>query len=78
MSREKSDDIRVHVIEEIAVLSEDDRGWKRKLTLTQWNGNPAKLDIRSWNEDNSRCSRGLTFTDEEMRNLVEAMDERGI
>lgn len=71
-------EIRVHVVEEIATLSFDEKGWARKLTLTQWNGNPAKLDIRSWNGDNSRCSRGITLTDDEMRKLVEAMNERGV
>ena len=78
MSKEKTEDVRVHVVEEIAILSEAENGWKKKLTLTQWNGNPAKLDIRSWNEDNSRCSRGLTLTEEEMENLVNAMSERAV
>lgn len=75
---EKNEEIRVHVVEEIAVISESENGWKKKLTLTQWNGNPAKLDIRAWNEDNSRCGRGMTFTNEEMSKIVTAMQERGV
>lgn len=74
----KKNDIRVHIVEEIAVIAESDNGWVKKLTLCQWNGNPAKLDVRAWNEDNSRCGKGMTFTQEEMAVIVKAMEERGI
>lgn len=73
---ERNEDIRVHIVEHIAVLSKDDNGWKKELTLTQWNGNGAKYDIRSWNEDYSRCSRGITLTPDELACLLHGMSNR--
>lgn len=58
----------------LGILSRNERGWVKALTLTSWNGNPAKLDIREWNEDYTRCSKGVTFTDEEAKVLKAILD----
>jgi len=55
--------------ERIAVLSVTESGWMKEVTLTSWNGGPAKLDIRSWSPDHKKMARGLTFTDEEALRL---------
>jgi hypothetical protein len=42
--------------------------------LVSWNGREAKFDIREWNEDHTRMSKGLTFTKEEILKLKEILE----
>lgn len=60
----------------LAILSSTGTTEKR-LTLTSWNGNPAKLDLRIWRTDESppRPGRGITLTDEEARILADALTQ---
>lgn len=53
------------IIEKIAVISERTGGWKLELNRVKWNNGMEKLDLRPWNEDHSKCSKGLTLTDKE-------------
>ena len=59
----------------IAEISSGGKSAKR-LTLTGWNGNPAKLDLRTWITDESgreTPGRGITLTDEEAQALADAL-----
>lgn len=38
--------IEYEIIEEIGVLSENARGWRKELNKVSWNGRPPKYDIR--------------------------------
>ena len=33
------------ILEEVAVLSENARGWRKELNLISWNGRPPKFDL---------------------------------
>lgn len=57
--------IEYEIIEEIGVLSENARGWRKELNRISWNGRPAKYDIRDWAEDHEKMGKGITLTDEE-------------
>lgn len=37
------------------------------------NGNAAKLDIREWHPNHERCGKGITLTEDEGRNLYDAL-----
>ena len=71
-----SKEVTFEIREHIAVLSEGKDGWKKEVTITSWNGGPARLDIRSWSPDHERMTRGIAFTDEEERNLAIALAGR--
>ena len=47
----------------------------KRLTLTSWNGNPAKLDLRTWREESGELKpgKGITLTEEEGKALMEAL-----
>lgn len=69
MAREDYD-MNWEIKDHIGILSKNSRsGWRRELTRTRWNGNPAKLEIRDWNEDYTKAGKGMTFTDDEMGTL---------
>lgn len=64
----------VHEI--LGVLSESADGWKREVTLTSWNGQPPKIDIRYWDPDHERMTRGITMFEDEAKKLAQILSER--
>lgn len=60
--------IEFKVLEECGTLSTNANGWELKLRYMSWNGKDAKYDLRSWKED--KCSKGITFTGEELESLL--------
>ncbi len=61
--------IEYEIIEEVGVLSENTRGWRKELNRVSWNGRPAKYDIRDWAENHEKMGKGITLTDEEAEAL---------
>lgn len=48
----------------------------KRLTITSWNGRPAKLDLRTWRTDENgqqQPGKGLTLTDTEAATLAQAI-----
>ncbi len=66
-------EITCKITKEIAVLSENDKGYTKEANFVSWNGNNAKLDIREWHPNRERCGKGVTLNDEEGRKLFEAL-----
>lgn len=66
--------IEYEIIEEIVVLSENARGWRKELNKVSWNGRPPKYDIRDWSEDHEKMGKGITLTDEEAEVLKKLLD----
>lgn len=64
-------DKNYEIIERIAVLSENASGWRKELTLTKWFDNEPKYDIRDWNNNYSKCGKGITLTKEELNSLLQ-------
>ena len=44
-------DFTFNIEEQIAVLSENNKGWTKELNIVSYNGRPAKYDIREWSPD---------------------------
>lgn len=61
------------IIEEIAVLSENEKGWRKELNLIAWNGREPKYDIRDWAPEHEKMGKGVTLTKEELRELEGAI-----
>ena len=57
------------ILEEVAVLSENARGWRKELNLISWNGRPPKFDLREWAPDHEKMGKGITITNEEFAEL---------
>ena len=62
------------IVEEIAVLSENNKGWRKELNLVNWNGRPPKFDLRDWAPDHEKMGKGLTLTNEEFEQLQKAIE----
>ena len=68
------DIIKYDIVKKIAVLSEGSKGWTKEINLVSWNGKPAKVDIRDWNHETGKMSKGLTLSYDEAQLLKEALD----
>ena len=62
-------DFTYEIVEEIAVLSENDKGWRKELNLIAWNGRDPKFDIRDWAPNHEKMGKGVTLTQEELKQL---------
>ena len=61
------------IIEEIAVLSENEKGWRKELNLIAWNGREPKYDIRDWAPEHEKMGKGVTLSKEELKQLGSAI-----
>ena len=52
-----------------------DKSWQYRLTKTSWGGKDAKFDLRQWSPEGDKYSKGLTFTDSELYDLLNAIEE---
>lgn len=71
-------ELKFEITEEIGILSENAKGWTKELNMISWNDNPAKYDIREWNPDHTRMSKGITLTREEMQELIDLLKDSEI
>ena len=66
-------DIKYEIIEQLGVLSESEKGWKKELNLVSWNGREPKYDLRDWSENHEKMGKGITLSEEEaikLRNIL--------
>lgn len=67
------DKFSYEIVEEIAVLSENQRGWRKELNLVSWNGRPPKFDLRDWGPVHEKMGKGVTLSNEEFAELKKAL-----
>lgn len=72
----RNNELRFEIVEQVAVLAEQPTGWTKELNLVSWNDNPPKYDIREWNPEHDRMSKGVRLSPEEMQRLKEAVMDR--
>lgn len=67
------EDFKYEIVEEIGVLSENPKGWRKELNRISWNGGVPKYDIRDWAPGHEKMGKGITLSEEEMRKLKELL-----
>lgn len=68
-------DIKFEIKENVGVLSESSKGWKKELNLISWNDKEPKFDIREWSPDHQKMGKGATLSREELKSLKEILGE---
>ena len=63
------------ITEELGVLSESTKGWRKELNLVSWNGANPKYDLRDWAPDHEKMGKGITLTEEELRELKSIIED---
>lgn len=70
-------DLKYEIKKRLGVIGETSNGWKKELNVVSWNDRNPKLDIREWDENHEKMSKGVTFNiDEtiELKKLLEDVD----
>ncbi|AUS97945.1 hypothetical protein CDQ84_00730 [Clostridium thermosuccinogenes] len=71
-------DIKFDIVKSFGVISEGKDGWKKEVNLVSWNGRKPKLDIREWDENHEKMSKGITLTASEvaeLKKILAGLDE---
>ena len=62
------------IIKKVATLN-DSKSWTKELNIVKWGQNTEKYEIRAWTANNQIAGKGITFTEEELRKLRDALNE---
>jgi len=69
-------DVEFSIVEKIGIIENYKSGWSKEANLVAWNGNPPKLDIRDWDPNHERMSRGITLHEKEAEKLAQLLAGR--
>ena len=61
----------------LAVLSASG-AYEKQVNLISWNGADAVVDIRTWNTETGKASKGITIKPDEVPALIEALQAAGL
>lgn len=70
-----SGEIDFKIIRKIKTIVEYQTGWSMELNVVSWNGGVPKYDIRNWNPNHERMTKGLTLYEAEAKALAEKLYE---
>ena len=70
MAKNNNNDFSFTIEKHLGVIATNSSGWTKELNLISWNGKAAKYDIRDWDENHEKMSRGITLNTEEMNKIV--------
>lgn len=68
-------EIKSEIIQHLCVLEERNAGWNLEFNIVKWNDDEPKYDIRPWNEDHSKCGKGITLTEDNLKALIEYCEQ---
>ena len=71
-------DVTFEITRKCGIIGTEKGGWTRELNVVVWNGGEPKFDVRSWNDDHTRMTRGITYFDnyDEKQKLLKEITEQ--
>ena len=67
-------EITYDVVKKIGVIA-DNSAWETQVNLISWNHAKPKFDIRKWNVETNKMSKGISLTESEARALADLLLE---
>ncbi|WP_320047480.1 PC4/YdbC family ssDNA-binding protein [uncultured Ilyobacter sp.] len=68
-------DIKFEIVENLGVIGEGAKGWKKEVNFISWNNRAPKIDIRDWDSNHEKMGKGITLSKEEAKKLKEILSE---
>ena len=68
-------EIKFDIIKNLGILSEGAKGWKREVNIISWNDRKPKIDIRDWDESHVKMGKGITLSNDELKQLKEILNQ---
>ena len=75
--RPDNEEVLFEIQETIGILRKSNTGWTRELNVVSWNGGMPRFDIREWDPQHEKMSRGITFTKAEADQICKWFSVRG-
>ena len=69
-------DIEYRMVEHLGVIDAHKNGWNREVNIVAWNGKQPKIDIRDWDPEHERMSRGITLYEREAIKLARILSQK--
>jgi len=63
--------ITFEIREYLGTIAKYETNWRKELNIVSWNGGTPKFDIRDWDEQHVKMSKGITLSAWEMRKVVD-------
>ncbi|MGL5330212.1 MAG: YdbC family protein [Peptostreptococcaceae bacterium] len=70
--------IKFDIQEHCGVISESAKGWSKELNLVSWNNGQPKFDIRDWDPSHEKMGKGITLTNDELKELKRILNEMNL
>ena len=68
-------ELKFEITERFGVLSESAKGWSKEINLVSWNDREPKYDIREWDPEHEKMSKGITLNRDEVIKLRDCLNE---
>ena len=68
-------DFKYEIVKTLGVVSQPNNGWIKELNLISWNNREPVYDLRTWDEAHERMGKGITLTEEDLKNLKDLLNE---
>lgn len=75
-NQRNNNEVTFELKEHIGVLEERKDGWTKEVNIVAWNGGQGKIDIRDWDPDHERMTRGITLFEDTAEKLADALSAR--
>lgn len=62
-------EIKFEIVDNIGVLSTSNKSWTKEINLVSWNDKEPKYDIREWDAEHLKMSKGITLSKDEVIKL---------
>lgn len=64
-----TNEFKFEIIKHIGILCTNPSGWTKEVNVVKWNDAKPKMDIREWDTEHEKMSRGTSLNLEEIINL---------
>lgn len=71
--KEKDDEFKFEIVRHLGVIARYQTGWSKEINIVSWRDGSPKLDIRDWDPDHERMSKGLTMRKNEVLKTLQIL-----
>jgi hypothetical protein len=71
-------EFKFDIVKSFGAVSESNNGWIKEVNLVSWNEREPVYDIRVWQEGHEKLGKGITLTEDEMKNLKALLNEMDV
>lgn len=67
-------ELKFEIKKNIGIFGQGLNGWNKEINVVSWNDKKPKIDIREWDENHQKMSKGITMIKDEVAKLKELLN----